>query len=179
MNRVALAPRTQLCDRPARSRSHWAIPLLLRSRSQRSLRAHSALETVRDLASRCSTVRATTTHRAFCAVVRSIALLPFPRRSAHRIHPHLNQPISTPFAACCLAGATCTPDKPRLPRHNHARLPTHAPWLAFIHTLIVLCAPRPQPLRSSPYRPLLPVSRERVDLRMFAAERSAIDSCPL
>ena len=48
-----------------------------------------------------------------------------------------------------------------------------------IHTLIALCAPWPRPLRSSHYRPLLPVSRERADLRIFAAEQSAIGSCTL
>ena len=78
--------------------------------------------------------------------------------------------------------ATAASSQSRPPAHTRAVIALCAPWpgpLAYTHTLVALCAPRPQPLRSSPYRPLLPVSRERVDLRMFAAERSAIDSCPL
>jgi hypothetical protein len=90
-----------------------------------------------------STVR--TTARAFCAVVRSLTLLPFPRRSAHRIHPHLNQPISTPFAACCLAGATCIRGKPqsRPLAHTRAVIALCAPWpgpLAYTHTPWLHCA---------------------------------------
>jgi len=68
--------------------------------------------------------------------------------------------------------ATAASSQSRPPAHTRA---STGP-LYCIHTLIALCAPRPQPLRSSPYRPLLPVSRERTDLRIFAADRSAVDS---